>query len=118
MRPPHAFECGGGGGGGGGITQELFHLICSFKNLHKENAIMHNLSDHSLQLIIIFQIKTSVLLGWVLGKSGTFNSMRLQGTSLCACCFCAGISMGLQGTPLCACCFCAGILMSCLEAPL
>ena len=33
---------------------------------------MHNLSGHSLQVIVIFIIKTSVLLSRVLGKSGTF----------------------------------------------
>ena len=33
---------------------------------------MHNMSGHSLQFIVIFIIKTSVLLSRVLGKSGTF----------------------------------------------
>ena len=33
---------------------------------------MHNLSGHSLQFIVIFIIKTSVLLSRVLEKSGTF----------------------------------------------
>ena len=52
-----------------GITQEVFHLICSFKINIKKILGTHNyLSDHSLQFIAIFIIKTSVLLSRVLGK--------------------------------------------------
>ena len=60
---------------------------------------MHNFSGHSLQFIVIFIIKTSVLLSRVLGKIWRF------------------CSMGQQGAPLWACCFCADISMSCIEAP-
>ena len=35
------------------ITREIFDLICSFKILHKDNSITHNLSGHSLQFIVI-----------------------------------------------------------------
>ena len=46
------------------ITREVSTFVHS--------KIMHNLSGHSLQFIVIFIIKTSVLLSRVLGKSGTF----------------------------------------------
>ena len=39
--------------------------ICSLKNEHKQNVIMHNLCGHSLQFNIIFIIKTLVLLSRV-----------------------------------------------------
>ena len=40
---------------------------------------MHNLSGHSLQFIVIFIIKTSVLLSRVLGKKWHFCSMEQGG---------------------------------------
>ena len=71
------------------ITQEVFHLLCSFKSEHKENFIMH-----SLQFIVIFIIKTSGLLSRELRKKVAllFNGAQCA-PLLCACCFCAGISM-------------------------
>ena len=42
---------------------------------------------HSVQFIIIFIIKTSVLLSRVLGEKWHFCSMKLRGAPLCACCF-------------------------------
>ena len=57
-----------------------------------QNLITHILcvcvcSGHSLQFIVIFIIKTSVLLSRVLGKKWHFCSRGLQRASLCAYCF-------------------------------
>ena len=59
---------------------------------------MHNSIGHALQFIVIFIINTSVSMSRAFGKNWHF------------------CSMGLQGTPLCACWTCAGISISCIEA--
>ena len=75
-------------------TQELFHLICSFKIKHKQNFIMHNLSGHSLKFTNIFISKTSALLNRVLGKKVALFFNRGNKALHCVyAVFCAGISM-------------------------
>ena len=75
-------------------------LISLCMGLHHQSYIQRKEWNwNSLQFSVISISKTYVLLSRVLGKNWHFWSM------------------GLQGAPLCACCFCAGISMSCIEAP-
>ena len=73
------------------------------KKIPDADDVMHsgtNFADMRYgEFIVIFIIKTSVLLSRVLGKKWLY------------------CLMGLQCAPLCACCFSAGISMSCVEAP-
>ena len=74
------------------ITQEAFHLICSFKNYINKILFCTIWVGILLQLNIIFIIKTAVLLNRVLGKKRWhFPSIRRQGASFCVCCFYSGI---------------------------
>ena len=61
---------------------------------------MHILSGHSLQFIVICYNQNISFI-----EQGAWKKVELL------------FNGGIQGAPLCACCFCAGISMSCIEAP-